>query len=270
MKIGIIGIGFVGNAIKCFFEKKEDVLLYDKYKNGGIGKFEDILNSDILYLCLPTLYSIQKKGYDTTALIDTIQKLNKAKFSGIILIKSTVEPGFCKNIYEKYNQLKIWHNPEFLTARTSLKDFANPSQIVLGCVYEKESYINDKQILIDLHNKYFIKSLLKFCTSTESEIMKICVNSFYSVKIQFFNEIFDLCKKTETDYNNVKTLMLNNGWINSQHTNVPGHDGQLSYGGACFPKDTNALLQFMKSNDILHNVLEATINERNIIRNNNI
>ena len=41
--------------------------------------------------------------------------------------------------------------------------------------------------------------------------------------------------------------MLKNGWINPMHTTVPGPDGQLSYGGFCFPKDTNALLQFMKT-----------------------
>ena len=50
------------------------------------------------------------------------------------------------------------------------------------------------------------------------------------------------------------------------HTDVPGSDGKLSYGGACFPKDTCALLEFMKKNDIIHDVLESTINERNNIR----
>ena len=50
MKIGIIGIGFVGNAIMKFFEKKnkkKNLLLYDKYKNGGIGSFTDILDNHI-------------------------------------------------------------------------------------------------------------------------------------------------------------------------------------------------------------------------------
>ena len=53
------------------------------------------------------------------------------------------------------------------------------------------------------------------------------------------------------------------------HTNVPGPDGQLSYGGYCFPKDTNALLQHMKNKDCLHNVLEACVNERNNMRDDN-
>ena len=39
--------------------------------------------------------------------------------------------------------------------------------------------------------------------------------------------------------------MLKNGWINKMHTDVPGTDGKLGYGGACFPKDTQALCHYM-------------------------
>jgi nucleotide sugar dehydrogenase len=268
MKIGIIGIGFVGNAIMRFFEKKiekKKLLLYDKYKNGGIGSFTDILDSDILYLCLPTLYSEEKKCYDTSALIETINKLNTSNFLGSILIKSTVEPLFCEKLNREYKKLKIIHNPEFLSARTAVKDFENTKQIIIGHTSQEMSIDSASQVEL-FYRDMFPNSIINICSSTESEIMKICVNSFYSVKIQFFNEIYDLCKKTDSDYNIIKKCMLNNGWINSQHTSVPGHDGKLSYGGACFPKDTNALLQFMKSNNILHKVLEATIEERNEIR----
>lgn len=268
MKIGIIGIGFVGNAIKRFFEKREHTLLYDKYKNGGIGKFEDILQSDVLYLCLPTLYLNDKKCYDTSALLDTLYKLNESNFTGIILIKSTVEPTFCETINKKYIQLRIWHNPEFLSARTAIRDFETPPQIILGCANKRETFDFESRILKMLYNKYFPTVQINICSSTESEIVKICANSFYAVKIQFFNEIYDLCNKIDIDYNKVKQLMINNNWINKQHTSVPGHDGKLSYGGACFPKDTNALLQFMKTNGMLYKVLDATVDERNKIRNN--
>ena len=63
--------------------------------------------------------------------------------------------------------------------------------------------------------------------------------------------------------------MLKNGWINPMHTTIPGPDGTISYGGLCFPKDTNALMYFMEKFDVPHNVLEATINERNIMRKEN-
>ena len=60
--------------------------------------------------------------------------------------------------------------------------------------------------------------------------------------------------------------MLKNKWISPTHTSVPGPDGKLSYGGMCFPKDTNALLQLMKKKDVPCKILEATILERNEMR----
>ena len=72
------------------------------------------------------------------------------------------------------------------------------------------------------------------------------------------------------DYNNVKELMLKNGWINPMHTDVPGVDGMLSYGGYCFPKDTNALLNHMKRENVTCKVLEGTVLERNEMRQDNV
>jgi UDP-glucose 6-dehydrogenase len=60
--------------------------------------------------------------------------------------------------------------------------------------------------------------------------------------------------------------MLKNGWINSMHTQVPGPDGNVSYGGLCFPKDTTALLHFMESLDVPCEVIKATVEERNEMR----
>jgi len=96
--------------------------------------------------------------------------------------------------------------------------------------------------------------------------MKLFTNNFYAVKVQFFTELYLLCQKMNIEYNTVKDLMLKNGWINPQHTTVPGPDGKISYGGMCFPKDTNVLLQYMKKNDSPHSILESTVNERNELR----
>ena len=62
--------------------------------------------------------------------------------------------------------------------------------------------------------------------------------------------------------------LIKNGWVNEMHTNVPGPDGQLSYGGACFPKDTQALYHSMLENGSICEVLGATISERNKMRKN--
>lgn len=267
MIISVIGIGFVGGAIKKSFELKNVTCkAYDKYKK--IGTFEDCLNSDIMFLCLPTLFDKSINEYDKGSIIETCDKLEKNNYKGLVIIKSTVEPTTTVNLSKKFSKLKLIHNPEFLTAKTAFEDFHNQKHIVLG----KGPNANDEDItnLEIFYKKNYPGAEISKCSSTESESMKSFVNCFYSVKVQFFNELYSLCNKIDCNYSVVKNLMLKNGWINPMHTQVPGTDGKLSYGGYCFPKDTNALLNNMKKNNSIHEVLEACISERNKMRKDDI
>ena len=262
MKIGVIGLGFVGSAVYDIFKlKKIDVVGYDKYKNGGIGKFSDCLSADIIFLCLPTKFN--GDSYDLKPIKETLEKLKK--YNGLIVIKSTVEPGVTNMLNKNYKNLNICHNPEFLTAKTAKRDFKNQSHIVLG----KSKYCSDKYYikLVDFYKLHWPNAKISLCSSNESEIMKLGCNCFYSVKIQYFNELFLLCERESANYDRVKQMMLNNNWINPMHTMVPGTDGKMSYGGLCFPKDTNALANHMDKNGILNKVLRSTIDERNLMRN---
>lgn len=260
MLTGIIGLGFVGSSIeKSLTIKNVDLVLYDKYKNGGIGSIQNCLKADILFLALPTLYLDDLKEYDKSSLYETCDYLNKNNFSGVIILKSTVEPETVQKLEEKY-KLDFIHNPEFLTARTAFEDFHNQKHIVLG--KGERCDLNKYKMVEDFFKKYYPDAEISKCKSIESESMKIFVNSFYSVKIQFFNELYLLCQKNKADFNIIKDLMLKNGWINPMHTNVPGPDGNLSYGGACFPKDTSALRQYMERLNSTNKVLKATIDER--------
>ena len=168
------------------------------------------------------------------------------------------------NLLLKYKNLLFIHNPEFLTARTAFEDFHNQTHIVLG----KNENINDIQLktLTNFYSFLYPFAEISICSSLESESMKIFCNCFYSVKIQFFTEIYLLCKKNNCDYNVVKNMMIKNNWINKMHTNIPGPDGNISYGGLCFPKDTNALLKYMQKLNTPHNVLQCSIEERNSMR----
>lgn len=265
MKIGIVGLGFVGGAMARSFEEKGANVhaKYDKFKNGGIGKIEDLLECDILFSALPTVYNHTIREYNKLPLYETCEYLSANNYNGVFVVKSTIEPNTCDQLVSKY-KLRILHNPEFLTARTAYEDFHNQTHIVLG----KTALITDEEHhkLGEFYQTYYPNAVISYCSSTESESMKIFCNSFYSVKIQFFNELYLVCQKNGSDYKTVVDMMLKNGWINPMHTDVPGPDGQLSYGGLCFPKDTNALNEFMKRNDIPHQVLDATIAERNEMR----
>ena len=251
-------MGCVGKAMYKSFELKNiNMICYDINIMGYQHTLKDILSTDIVFLCLPTLFNgIQ---YDKIPINNTCEYLHNNNYKGCVVIKSTVEPNTTKNLKQKYPNLILYHNPEFLSASTAFEDFHNQSHIVIG-----NTELNN--ILKDFYSSYYPDALISICSSTESESMKIFLNSFYAVKLQFFNELFLLCEKTETNYNNVLDLMLKNNWINPMHTKVPGSDGQLSYGGMCFPKDTNALLYFMKKMDSPHSVLEATVYERNTMR----
>ena len=265
--ISIIGIGFVGGAMKKSFElKKNMVYAYDKFKD--LNTFEECLETEVMFLCLPTLFNENTNEYDKGPILETCEKLSKYNYQGIVVIKSTVEPETTKNLTTQFPTLKFVHNPEFLTAATAFEDFHNQKHIVLGTT--KNIKQKDLNTLIEFYKYNYPEADISICNSTESESMKSFVNCFYSVKVQFFNELYLHCGNSGCDYERVKSLMLKNGWINHMHTNVPGPDGKLSYGGYCFPKDTNALLNDMKQKGTPCHVLESTIKERNMMRKDDI
>ena len=85
-----------------------------------------------------------------------------------------------------------------------------------------------------------------YATIEELILTKYLRNSFLATKVAFFNEVFDLCESAGIDYNQVKALVGEDKRITHSHMQVPGPDGDRGFGGACFPKDTEALLVFSK------------------------
>ena len=131
MCVSIMGLGFVGSAMKQSFEEKGcDVLGYDKYKISD--KFVDCLQNNIIFLALPTIYDESKHEYDKSCIIEVCTDLTANDYNGLIVIKSTVEPTTTKELSNMFPHLKLIHNPEFLTAATAYEDFHNQQHIVLG------------------------------------------------------------------------------------------------------------------------------------------
>lgn len=262
----VIGLGFVGSALLESFHLKniQPIRGYDKYKNGGIGSFDDCLETPIVFICLPTPFDEVLMRYGKESIDETMKKLEESRYTGSVVLKSTVEPGTSEGYEKRFPTLNLCHNPEFLSAATAFNDFHNQKHIVLGRGRQCGDLQFDNVKKFYEHN--YPQAEISICSSGESESMKSFVNSFYAVKIQFFNELYTLCQQNDVNYNHVKDLMLKNGWINPMHTSVPGRDGKLSYGGGCFPKDTNALLQQMKRKGTPHAVLEGCIRERNLMR----
>ena len=89
MKIGIVGLGVVGTAVKEGFENIEhEVVFHDIKFNTNI---KDILNTEICYICVPTP-SAHDGSCNTSIVESVVEDLNDLRYQGIIAIKSTVTP----------------------------------------------------------------------------------------------------------------------------------------------------------------------------------
>jgi UDPglucose 6-dehydrogenase len=261
MNIGIIGFGFVGQAINNYLKKIEDINIYI-YDINNINTIDIVFSSDIIYICLPTNYSEELKTYDMVHVDTTLEILSKY-YNGIIMIKSTILPSYCAEMNSKYENLYIIHNPEFLSAKTANEDFANQSHIVIG--YTKQSY-HSIDLIEKFYNTIFPLASISIVTSEESALIKLAANSFYATKIQYFTELYLLCEKLNISYDTIKNAILKNNWINPMHTTIPGHDQMLSFGGACLPKDISSLNQLMIKYNCANKVINSVINERNEMR----
>ena len=117
-KIGVIGLGYVGTAIEQSFKKHFEVNTYDKFieKKSTHNNLEELTtNSDIVFLCLPT--PMNKDGSCHLNIIEnTLAELNQFSFLSkkIFVIKSTIPPGTTDYFCNKFNNLNIIYNPEFL------------------------------------------------------------------------------------------------------------------------------------------------------------
>jgi GDP-mannose 6-dehydrogenase len=268
MKVGICGLGFVGQAIYSFLNNMANesaeclgTVVYDKYKK--INSLDALVSTDLVYICIPTPYEHHAKSYNMSEIDATLALFAKLAYKGVILIKSTVLPDYCATMNKIYPELKIIHNPEFLSAATAAHDFANQRHIILGYTLQSQSALAPIETF---YKTLFPGALISVTSSYAAGLTKLACNSFYATKVQFFTELFLLCDKIDTDYEEVKKLMLNNEWIHPMHTSVPGPDGQVSFGGACLPKDINALNQYMILNKTHNGVLESVIEERNGMR----
>jgi UDPglucose 6-dehydrogenase len=175
----------------------------------------------------------------------------------VAVIKSTVLPGTNRAFQAKYPNLKFVSNPEFLTARNNKLDFICASRNILGGEWWPVEQVEK------LFRHRFGNSMPIYKTSWEAaEITKYSANCFFAVKVSYFNFIYDLCQKLGLNYNEIRDMVLADGRIGRSHCDVGSgdgvSDGRRQYGGTCFPKDINALIEFSKDLGIDPKLIKAS------------
>ena len=260
MKIGIIGYGFVGKALEEGLTDEVQILKIDPKLNTQIN---DLLafDPDAIFICVPTPMK-EDSSQDISILRNVIDELIKLNSKALIILKSTVLPNYIQEIETLIPQFV--YNPEFLRENHAVQDFIESKLIVFGGSF------NSCNILEKIYSDY-TKCTCKDYVYTDpasASLIKYTINSFLATKITFFNELNQLFQESgaEDSWDNFINAISRDERIGSSHMQVPGHDGRLGFGGACLPKDSNALLSYAHNKNKKLNVLKAVLNTNNNIR----
>jgi UDPglucose 6-dehydrogenase len=296
MKIAVVGTGYVGLVTgTCFAETGNHVICVDidktkvdKLLAGEITIYEPgleklflrnqkegrlhfttllkdaVKDAQIIFLALPTPPG-ENGSADLKYILGVAEDLGKLIKPGdykIIIDKSTVPVGTADKV--KATILKngadeksfaVVSNPEFLREGVAVDDFMKPDRVVIGTESEKA-----KKILLDLYAPFVRQgNPIIFMDDKSAELTKYAANSFLATKITFMNEIAQLCERLGADVDMVRKGIGSDERIGKRFL-FPG----IGYGGSCFPKDVQALVQSASEIDYDFKILNAVmaVNEK--------
>jgi len=236
-KVIIVGMGYVGKLYFEMFHVKQSAVWYDKYvKNINLDLSKEY---DFCFICVPTPMD-NDGSCDISAVKDVLETV-KAK---VYCIKSTVIIGTTDYLKQTYKK-KIVFSPEYCGESSydnSYEFHTKPAKtpfIILGGENPDCRVIYNLLLpIVGPEKKWF------FLTAKEAEMAKYMENTFFATKIAYCNEMFDICYRSEIDFERVREAWLADPRINRMHTAV--FADKRGYSGKCLPKDLNALKAYAR------------------------
>ncbi|HOX40671.1 MAG TPA: UDP-glucose/GDP-mannose dehydrogenase family protein, partial [bacterium] len=169
----------------------------------------------------------------------------------IVVNKSTVPIGtgeLVRQAIKKHykGDFDVVSNPEFLKEGSAIDDFMHPDRIVIG---DANGYVAAKKVA----KLYEVLEAPIVITNLETaEMIKYASNSFLATQISFINSIAAVCERVGADVVEVAKGMKLDSRIGQKAFLNAG----LGYGGSCFPKDVEAMIQIASENDVNFTILE--------------
>ena len=285
----MIGTGYVGLVSgTCFSEFGADVICVDKDQNkiamleaGEIPIFEPgldalvasnvkagrltfttdlkaaVKDADAVFIAVGTPSRRGDGAADLTYVFAAAEEIADA-LTGytVIVTKSTVPVGTGAEVEAKVRARRpdadfdVASNPEFLREGAAIEDFMRPDRVVVGTRSERAM-----DAMRELYRPLFLSETpVIFVSRKTAELIKYAANAFLATKISFINEMADLCEKVGADVQDVARGIGLDGRIGKKFLNAgPG------YGGSCFPKDTNALVNTAREAGAPTAIVEAVV-----------
>jgi len=261
MRVGIIGYGYVGQAV-AHSHNLDDVVIRDpKLENSA--ELSEFNNCDVIYVCVPSP-SRKDGSCDTTILEKVLYELLFVTVSQQIPIicKTTAPPSIYQGLLNQYPN--IVHIPEFLTASNHINDYLSSEYAVIG---GNEEWCVKARDIID-HSVGIPKYAAKIVDIKTAALYKYMMNSYLATKVSFMNEFNKLAAKEGVDWNKIIELSSYDQRIGMTHMSVPGSDGKYGWGGACFPKDMTAIIKEAEQLELDFKLLKHIENINKEHRNN--
>ena len=260
-KVGIVGYGFVGKALKNGLNTQVLTFEVDPALGTSISDLKEF-SPDLIFICVPTPMN-DDFSQDVSIVESVLSEILSNNLPSTIVLKSTVLPNHIIHFESKFKNFV--YNPEFLTERNAKKDFINSDLIIFGS--RSESAKKELSDFYKNHTKCLSKDYVLTDAITAS-LVKYSINSFLASKVIFFNELKQLFSETDPkdSWENFISFISKDTRIGSSHMSVPGHDGKEGFGGACLPKDTNALYKYAESKGIHLSLIEKVLKLNNNLR----
>ncbi len=260
-KIGIIGLGFVGNAVREAYSSGmiEIIAIDSDPRKSASGTYNDLTDAEAVFVCVPSPMGPDGKC-DTSILEGVLNNLKAIKYNNVIISKVTAIPTEYERLQEDFPNLV--HVPEFLTAANAVTEYIGETDAIIGgkiTAYQREA----QRILQIGQDK--LKNVA-FCSIGEAALAKYIINTYLATKVVFMNEMYQMAESCGYDWRKMRILIDMDERIGISHTRVPGPDGSFGFGGMCFPKDVAAMLNFASEKSVLLNILEMASKKNTLLR----
>jgi UDPglucose 6-dehydrogenase len=235
MRIGIVGFGFVGQAIGWAHRNDQLVICDPKLEDSAeLTKF---LNCDAIFVCVPSP-STADGHCDTSILEQVLKELQVVTNKQIPIICKTTAP---PTVYNRLQIIypNIVHCPEFLTAANATEDYCNQDYCIIGGDYNW----GVKARIVISHGRPMNLEKFIIVSIKTAALYKYMMNCYLATKVTFMNDFKKIADVTNVEWSDLIYLASYDCRIGQTHMSVPGPDGKYGWGGACFPKDVSAIIK---------------------------